>query len=147
MKKLFNYILFILIIILTIYLYKNYKLFVVSSGSMEPTLKINELILIKKYSNYSEGDIISYYDKSLNMPVTHRIVRCDGDSFFTKGDYNNLEDKFAINNQEVIGKMIWHSYFLGSLYVHYKFAILLILFLVLLLINILLPPKERATHA
>lgn len=146
MKKIFQIILIILVLILFWYLYHNYKLYIISSGSMEPTLKINELILVKKSKEYKVGDIISYYDESLQMPITHRITHIEGSRYYTKGDYNNIEDYITATPQTIIGKVIWNSYYLGSLYVHYKFILVVLLILVFLLINIL-PQKSYKERA
>ena len=82
----------------------GFRIYKVGSGSMEPTIHVNSLILIKESNNYKEKDIVTYYDN--NSYVTHRIVSVDKDTIITKGDANNTEDK-PINKKQVVGKLIY----------------------------------------
>ena len=94
----------IIFIIAIIYFLMNYKLYIVSSGSMEPYLKTNELILVKRHLNsYSVGDIICYNDESMKFPITHRIINIENDNYYTKGDYNNIADFYPTNIDNIIG--------------------------------------------
>ena len=63
---------------------------IVLSGSMEPTLSVNDLIVVRASDEYAVGDVIVYQSGS-NL-IIHRIVRLDGDSIVTQGDANNVED-------------------------------------------------------
>ena len=84
--------------------YFGYTLFQVASGSMEPTLYEDDVILVKLNTNdYQKGDIISYL-KDGDI-ITHRILYVDGDLLTVKGDNNNTIDT-PINKSEVIGKVI-----------------------------------------
>ena len=142
LKVFFNILFFIILIILLFYFLFNYKIYIVTSGSMEPTLEINELILVKKTHILQIGDIISFYDENLKVPVTHRITRISEDRFYTKGDFNNIEDLHPVTNREIIGKVIFHSYYLGTLYIKYKYFLLVILIMIIVLINIF-PRKTK----
>jgi len=63
---------------------------VVLSGSMEPTLGINDVILVRETGSYEVGDIVVYQSgKSL---IVHRIVAKDGETVITRGDANNAAD-------------------------------------------------------
>ena len=42
----------------------GFRLFRVGSGSMEPNLKVKDLVLIKKSSNYEIGDIVTYKENN-----------------------------------------------------------------------------------
>jgi len=67
----------------------------VVSGSMEPTLNIGELVVIRKINPdlIKVGDIVVYHDPYNNLRVVHRVVEIEhigGKRYFiTKGD-NNL---------------------------------------------------------
>ncbi len=75
---------------------------VVLSGSMEPTLSVNDLVVICEQKSYQEGDIVVFQDGySL---VIHRIVSLDGDSAVTKGDANNTCDE-PISTAQIKGKL------------------------------------------
>ena len=117
--KVFQIILIVILLIILLYvLYSKYiaknsvtKIFgygflVVVTGSMEPEIKSGELIIIKDSSEYDVGDIITYeIDGYL---VTHRIVKIEENQITTKGDSNNEED-LEINDNQVVGKVIYHS--------------------------------------
>ena len=94
--NIFLSIISILLIIVNVYFYygkfvlKNdvidffgYSFLIVVSGSMEPSISINDIIVIKKQNNYLVNDIITY--KSNNSLITHRIVNIEGDKIYTKG--------------------------------------------------------------
>ena len=67
--------------------------------------------MIREKSNYKSGDIVTYLDND-EMIVTHRIIKCNGDTFIAQGDNNNLEDEeISINN--IYGSVIFHSKIIG----------------------------------
>lgn len=82
----------------------GYKIYKVSSKSMEPNLKYNDFILIKKNSSFKENDIITF--KVDDNYLTHRVVSIDGDKIITKGDAIDFNND-AITNDMVEGKMIY----------------------------------------
>ncbi len=88
------------------------KIFKVASGSMEPTLLVNNLILVKESSKYNIGDIVTYkYDDSY---ITHRIVSIDNEEIITKGDANNTEDN-PITKDQITGIYIGKVKYLGKI--------------------------------
>lgn len=124
----------LLIILLLIFILNimNFKLFIVASGSMEPTLKVNELIFVKSQKEYRIGDIITFYDETLGATTTHRIVDIDTNGeITTKGDYNNTEDDNKITNEKIIGKVIFSSMILG-IFVKSKIISITLVFIYLL---------------
>lgn len=83
----------------------GYTILNVVSGSMEPVLYIDDLILINtKDKQYKVGDIVTYTDEEGSF-VTHRIISLDNDKMVTKGDNNNIEDK-PTTTDRIIGKYI-----------------------------------------
>lgn len=93
--------------------------YVVSSGSMEPVLQVNDVLIVRdggSFDNLRVGDIIVF-----NKPdggdrvIVHRIVeiipRDDGDSIIrTKGDANPSSipgTDFPITSEDYIGKVIY----------------------------------------
>lgn len=84
---------------------------VVLSGSMEPELSVNDLVLVRKHDSYNIGDIVVYQDGSIL--VIHRIVSIDGDKVITQGDANNAADD-PINISAVKGKAMCHIPFVGG---------------------------------
>jgi signal peptidase len=92
----------------------GYSLFNVATGSMEPVINQNDIIVVKRQSKYEVDDIITF--KGEGAYITHRVVAVNGDNFVTKGDANNAKD-VAITKDKIIGKVIkisskagiWHK--------------------------------------
>ena len=92
------------------------SILIVKTGSMEPTINAGELILISNEKNYKVGDIVTILDNE-GYIITHRIINIDYNKVITKGDNNNINDEEnSINN--IIGKVVFHSYFLGFISVY-----------------------------
>ena len=84
--------------------YFGYTLFEVASGSMSPTLNINDVILVKiTKDNLKENDIIAFQEG--DAIITHRIIFVNGTNLTVKGDSNNTADK-PIEVNQIIGKVI-----------------------------------------
>lgn len=84
---------------------------VVLSGSMEPTLSVNDLVVVREQNEYKVDDIVVYQDG--DMLVIHKIVSVNGDEIITKGDANNVEDE-PISVSDIKGKAVFHIPFLGA---------------------------------
>ncbi len=84
----------------------------VVTGSMEPTLRVDDYIIIKKTdpSDLREGDIISFYSDQSDIRgklVTHRITGIAEDgSFITKGDANPVEDRVNADPDKIAGRFV-----------------------------------------
>ena len=78
---------------------------VVLSGSMEPEIQVNDIVVAHKEESYNVGDIVTY--TSRDSIVTHRIVAEDSDYYTTKGDQNNTEDTHPVPKSSVIGKVTY----------------------------------------
>lgn len=89
----------------------NYSILVVLTGSMEPTIKAGDMILIKEKDQYQVGDIVTYIDEDSYF-ITHRITSLDGDKCITQGDNNNIED-LEFNTKSIQGAVVYHSKVLG----------------------------------
>ena len=85
---------------------------VVLSGSMEPTLSVNDLIIIREADSYELDDIVVY--QSGNSLVIHRIIALEGDSFIAKGDANNTADS-PLPLIYIKGKLVMAIPFVGTL--------------------------------
>lgn len=85
---------------------------VVLSGSMEPALSVNDMVIVREQNEYSEGDIVVYQDES--SLVIHRIISIDGDTIITQGDANNTADQ-PIDISLVKGKSVASLPFMGAL--------------------------------
>ncbi len=92
--------------ILSHYLKTPYPLATITSGSMWPQLKVNDLILMKGISGEEAkvGQIIIY--KNAQGFTIHRLIRRQGSMLITKGDANNSEDA-PVNPKDVVGRMVY----------------------------------------
>lgn len=79
---------------------------IVMSGSMQPTLDVDDMLIIHEQGSYELNDIITYREgKNL---VTHRVVstlHSNGGTYVTKGDFNNVPDE-PITNSDIEGKVV-----------------------------------------
>ena len=83
----------------------GYACAIINSGSMQPTISVSDLLIIKGLDFYQEGDIVTYVSDSGSM-VTHRIVTVSQDGYITQGDANNVPDK-KIGKQRILGKVVF----------------------------------------
>ena len=136
MKKILYYILFLVIVLpflifnLTLIIksklypdkiadFMGYKPFIVMSGSMETTINMGDLVIVKKVnsSNIHTGDIIAF--KNGNIVISHRVREVINDSgtykFKTKGDNNNVADDFVVSSDAIEGIFVNKIPGLGSI--------------------------------
>lgn len=118
----------------------NYRIFKVVTGSMEPNIKIGDVVLIKKEKNYKIGDIVTY--KHENNYITHRIVSVKGNKIITKGDANNTNDE-AINKKDVVGKMILKLTVLSYINYLIGYPIVWVLLFIIGMVVILVMPNYK----
>lgn len=91
----------------------GYRMYIVLTGSMEPEIKPNDLIITKKAESKDiyNGDIITFYAEGKNSTVTHRVIEVIEDEgttlYKTKGDNNNAEDENLVKYDNVIGKYVF----------------------------------------
>ncbi len=76
---------------------------VVLSGSMEPVLNIDDVIIVRETDRFQVGDIVVY--QSGRTLIVHRIVAKDGETVVTQGDANNAADA-PIVTSAIKGKVI-----------------------------------------
>ena len=88
----------------------GFRIYRVATGSMEPNLRINDVVIIKKQDNYTINDIVTY--KKNGNYITHRIVQENKDVITTKGDNNNSEDE-SILKEDIVGKVIYTFKLIG----------------------------------
>ena len=77
---------------------------VVLSGSMEPTMSTNDLVIVQRCDSYDVQDIVVYHSR--NSMVIHRIIDIDGTLVTTKGDANNAADE-PFDMDQICGKMVF----------------------------------------
>ena len=82
----------------------GYSAFEIATGSMEPTLNVKDLIIVKITKDVSQNDIITYQEE--NALITHRVIKKDGNNLITKGDANNSID-VKITTDAIVGKVVY----------------------------------------
>jgi len=96
----------------------NFKVMTVLSGSMEPSIRVGSIVVVRPVSEYKVGDIITFGKISKTQtPTTHRINEIKGagamQTFVTKGDTNNAVDLREVRQSEIIGKELFSVPYLG----------------------------------
>lgn len=129
------------------------KALIVRSGSMQPTIKVGDLVVVQTQkgllspqsitiNKYKEGDIVAFSSqKNQKLFTTHRIVGIeikDGKIFYqTKGDANNSADNNLVAEENIVGKSTFQLPYFGRLFAFAKSNVgfpLLVIFPALLVI-------------
>lgn len=80
--------------------------YVVVTGSMEPTIPVGSIAIIRTVPRYNVGDVIAFNRD--NKTIIHRIVDTiqteNGLEYITEGDNNNGKDGTPVRQKDVIGK-------------------------------------------
>ena len=83
----------------------GYSMLIIASPSMTGAIEAGDAIIIKNSDSYAVGDVITYFPADESFSVTHRIVRTEGDKFYTKGDANPSEDPDPVLIEQIAGKV------------------------------------------
>ena len=112
------------------------KTYVVLSGSMEPSLKIGDLIIIRSCTkeDIQIGDIISFEVE--NKIITHRIIDIIDGKYKTKGDNNNVEDDNIVEIDKIKGKLVFSFSKIGKLIIIQNKFYINIIFIVIFIMLI-----------
>ena len=121
-------LLLLIVTAISIYIYINsdgYSFYAISSYSMNPTLKVNDIVIAKKVDvrELEEKDIIVFVsedERYIGKIITHRINKIKSDEncnlmFETKGDNNNISDATLIKAENIKGKVVFKIPKLGYL--------------------------------
>lgn len=76
---------------------------------MEPAIMTGDVVVIQNRGTYFINDVITFRTSSGDRIVTHRIIAVDREKvkkYSTKGDANRTGDEDAIDDQQIIGKVI-----------------------------------------
>src|SRR3990167_5459276 len=119
--KIFYAVIFLIIVLLLFALFPikgNYQIKIVKSGSMEPSIRVGSIVVIKPSTNYTVGDVVTFgKDTKTDIPTTHRIVSSRAQEgiilFTTKGDANEDNDTNEIKQSDVHGKVLFDVPFFG----------------------------------
>jgi signal peptidase len=95
--------------------------YVVSSGSMIPTLNVGDIIVVKDKGTFRTlqvGDIIVFNSPTGDgRVIVHRIYSLSADQYgvaiYTKGDNNPVPDAWVVRESHYIGKVVFTLPYLG----------------------------------
>ena len=159
-KKIFKYIILnILIILFIINLILSFEenthilgiyIFNIVSESMEPTLDINDVVVVQKCepSQLQIGDIITFQQNE--SIISHRIINITKEKgnlkFQTKGDNNKIPDANLLESEQVYGKVIFTIRKIGKVVNYIQNArgfINIVIFAVIVYILVSLRDKQK----
>jgi len=93
----------------------SYKVAIVRSGSMEPSIKTGSLVVYGRASQYRIGDVIAFPNPkgTENIVTIHRVIEKneaeeDTTSFVTRGDNNEAQDQDPVELEKVLGR-VWFA--------------------------------------
>lgn len=122
-------------------------LFLVQSGSMEPTIMTGDVIIVQPQTGYDVKDVITFTDTT-GRKTTHRIIdQTVGGEFITRGDANRVQDNSQVRAKDVVGKVILTLPRLGYLVVFSKSLPGLILFIFIPALLIIIEEVRKIVHA
>jgi len=149
--KCFSIIIYIIISIILICLLINkltnkeilgYQAFIITSESMEPEIKIGDIIIVKHTleDTIKQGDIITFERNSEN--ITHRVVKIEKieniKKYTTKGDNNRISDSGKIEYSQIKGVKVITIPLVGKLVLEVaneKSVVIVFAFIILLYIR------------
>ena len=127
----------------------GYKAYVINTNSMEPTIRVGDIVIVKKVKNenLSKGDVITF--SSQGEVITHRITQIEtigaDTKYITKGDNNNTEDTTQIKYEDILGEEIVIIPYLGKIIklLDNRIIILIIILTILILALFKIQKKEK----
>ncbi len=95
----------------------GFRFFTVQTGSMANRYPVGTVIVIQPtdFEQFSVDDVITFRIENTDTVVTHRIISIDekNQTVQTKGDNNNTADNGAIENNEIVGKVVFSVPYVG----------------------------------
>jgi signal peptidase len=115
---------------------------IIMTGSMEPTIPVGSIVIIKKVNpeDIKVGDIITF--KAGELTVMHRVIDkiVENNTYYfrTQGDANNVPDPWIVKPEDVYGALLLTIPFYGYLF-HYapiSFTLFLLVSIIILIIRL-----------
>jgi len=83
--------------------------YVIADGtSMLPHYHAGDLVVLRKESSYTVGEVAAYHNHQLGVVVMHRIVAIKGGRYSFKGDNNNFVDSSQPTESQIVGTELVH---------------------------------------
>ena len=101
----------------------------VQGNSMLPTIQPGSLVITKKAPEYHIGDIVSYtqHESGLKKVIVHRIAEETDKGFVIIGDNNQNKDPGFPISDDINGKVIFATPFIGDIVILLRNPVVLIL--------------------
>jgi signal peptidase I len=77
---------------------------IITGNSMEPRVHQNDLIVVRKSSEYHIGEAVAYRNSDMNRIVFHRIISGNTLHYTMQGDNNGWVDSYTPSVGEIVGK-------------------------------------------
>lgn len=130
-------------------IYLEYISLISYLGSMEPTLNVNDVIVVKSCDvrELKNGDIITFTKDK--RTISHRIIKImekERDrAFVTQGDRNEIADEGFISKEQIYGKVIFNIPKIGNVveYIQNKKGFIQIIILVIIAFLLTCMKDER----
>ncbi len=84
----------------------GFKSFLVQSGSMEPSIMTGDIVITNRQKQYFNNDVVTFKDFQESI-ITHRIIDINQEKISTKGDANRTSDPEVINQNMILGKVVF----------------------------------------
>ena len=129
-------------------IFKNFypfgiKTAIVLTGSMEPTLNIDDFVILRELKGrVNVNDIVSYKRPDEKNEVLHRVVSVDKNIVITKGDANNKEDD-PIDVMQITGVYVRKVKYLGKIITFFTKPLGVSITVTLFLIILLFPTSKK----
>ena len=127
----------------------GYRIYVISTGSMEPALHVGDVILAKSFHNgdsLTPGEILTYEGagETQGMLITHRLVSVTGEAgsrtLILRGDANSLDDA-PVAETRLVSRTVCRLRLFGAVFglmqSSFGMPILILILLVFIVIEIL----------
>ena len=100
----------------------GHQMYFIRTGSMSPYLEPGDVIISKKYDGGElvagkDGSVVTYYGNigdNVDM-ITHRVIKIDGDTVITQGDFNNIADA-PITKDDIEAVMVYKTVIIDKIY-------------------------------
>ena len=98
----------------------NIDIYTISSDSMSPRIKANDIIVVKKGNkneDYKVGNIITFYRNGeiISHRISNVLLAEKERAYKTKGDNNVTEDEEIVRYKDIIGRVIYIMPNLGNI--------------------------------
>ena len=129
-------------------IFKNFypfgiKTAIVLTGSMEPTLNIDDFVILRELKGrVNVNDIVSYKRPGEKNEVLHRVVSVNKNIVITKGDANNKEDD-PIDVMQITGVYVRKVKYLGKIIAFFTKPLGVSFTVTLFLIILLFPTSKK----